>query len=71
MQHFRCTLTLCFITALWSCIGQTIQSILGTTHQSGVSVPSPPPTILGKFILTLSLFLSTISKLAQQGLRWR
>lgn len=45
-------------------------SILGTTYQSGVTVPSPTPTILGKFILTLSLFLSAIGKLAQQGFRW-
>lgn len=45
-------------------------SNVSTTHQSGVTVPSPASTILGKFILTLSLFLPTVSKLAQQGLRW-
>lgn len=40
------------------------------THQSGVAVPSPASAVLREFILTLSLFLSAISKLAQQGLGW-
>lgn len=42
--------------------------ILCDTYQSVVTVPRPCPTIQSKFILTLSFFLSTISKLAQQRL---
>lgn len=61
--------TFSYVSFVLDDVGQSSQSHLDT-HQSGVAVPSPASTVLREFILTLSLFLSAISKLAQQGLGW-